>query len=342
MCSSALPGAAIPLIAAPMAGGPSTAALVIATGRAGGLGFLAAGYKSPAALAAEIDTVRGAGIPFGVNLFAPNPIPVDPQHYRRYGALMQREADRFGLTLPTEPVSDDDEFAAKIDALIADPVPAVSFTFGLPAAGVIDGLRRAGTTVIQTVTSVAEARASAERGVDCLVAQAHTAGGHSATFTPQQMPDPLPITELVAAVRAAVSLPVIAAGGLSTAAEVADVLRAGAIAAQVGTALLLAEEAGTSAIHQTALRDPSRRDTVLTHAFTGRPARALGNRFTDDYSDAAPLGYPALHFLTGPLRRAAAAAGDAELVHLWAGSGHRQARPGPAAQILAGLTREAR
>ncbi|UWW07576.1 nitronate monooxygenase [Mycolicibacterium brumae] len=321
-----------------MAGGPTTPAMVIAAGWAGGLGFLAAGYQTVETMAAAIAEVRASGIPFGVNVFAPTPVPITAERYAQYAALMQREADRFEITLPTVPVDGDDDFDVKLGALLADPVPAVSFTFGLPSAAVITRLRRAGTFVAQTVTSAAEARAAADAGVDCVVAQAYTAGGHSGTFTPDRMPEPLPITDLVTVVSAEVKLPVIAAGGLSTESEVAAALAAGAAAAQLGTALLLAEEAGTSAIHQAALRDPARTETVLTHAFTGRPARALRNRFTDEYTSAAPLGYPALHFLTSPLRKAAAAAGDPELAHLWAGTGHRNIRRGGVGQIFGELS----
>ena len=123
-------GLDIPLIAAPMAGGPSTPALVTAAARAGGLGFLAGGYKAPAALASQIAEVRGAGVPFGINLFAPNPVPVEPGAYRRYAEAIQPEADRYGLDLPGgDPVEDDDHWDAKIALLLADPVPLTGFTY---------------------------------------------------------------------------------------------------------------------------------------------------------------------------------------------------------------------
>jgi nitronate monooxygenase len=134
-----------------------------------------------------------------------------------------------------------------------------------------------------------------------------------------------------------VGLPVVATGGLATADDVAATLRAGADAAMVGTVLLLAPESGTSAVHRAALRDPSRGDTVVTRAFTGRPARALPNAFIAAYDSEAPAGYPALHHLTGPLRRASAAAGDPERVHLWAGTGYRDAVAQPAETLLRGL-----
>ncbi|KUI27433.1 2-nitropropane dioxygenase [Mycobacterium sp. IS-1742] len=330
-------GVRLPVIAAPMAGGATTTAMVVAAAGAGSLGLLAAGYKTPDAMETEIATVRRASIPFGVNVFAPNPVPVDVEAYRRYAAALQSEADRFGLTLPADPIDDDDAFGAKLDLLRTDPVPVVSFTFGLPGTDVIRALQRAGTTVVQTVTSPREAEAAAAAGADMLAVQASVAGGHSGTLTPDRMPDPLPLTELVARITTATRLPVIAAGGLATAQDVAAVLRAGATAAAVGTVLLRAEESGASATHKAALTDPSRTETVITRAFTGRPARGLRNRFIDEFEASAPLGYPAVHHLTSPLRKAAAAAGEADLVHLWAGTGFRHATERPTATILSEL-----
>ena len=330
-------GLSIPVIAAPMAGGATTPAMVIAAARAGGIGFLGAGYKTPESLRAEISAVRDASIPFGVNVFAPNPVPITVESYRRYAAAVQREADRFGLSLPADPVDDDDAFGAKIDLLLSSPVPIVSFTFGLPGAGVVRALQKAGTAVVQTVTSRQEAELAAAAGADMLAVQAGAAGGHSGTFTPDRTPEQVPIAELIAQVTAAVPVPVIAAGGLATPEDVAGVLRAGAVAAAVGTVLLRADESGASATHQAALTDPSRTQTTVTRAFTGRPARGLRNGFIDTFEALAPLGYPAIHHLTSPLRKAAAAAGEPDLVHLWAGTGYRHARKAPTAEILSGL-----
>jgi nitronate monooxygenase len=320
-------GITLPVLAAPMAGDAGTVALAVAAGRAGGLGFVAGGYKSAEALAGQIAEVRSAGVPFGVNLFAPNPLPVDPDEFRAY-------AQKIGCGT-TDPIEDDDHWAEKIDVLLTDPVPLVSFTFGVPAAGILAALRSRGTVIVQTVTSVAEARAAT--GADILAVQASAAGGHSGTLTPRQPPPAIPLPELTAQVRAAVPLPVIAAGGLATAAQVAEVIAAGASAAMVGTALLRTPEAGTSAAHRAALVDPDRGGTLLTRAFTGRPARALRNTFTDKYDEFAPFGYPALHYLTGPMRKAAAATGNPERIHLWAGTGHHQARNEPAGAVLTSL-----
>jgi NAD(P)H-dependent flavin oxidoreductase YrpB (nitropropane dioxygenase family) len=332
-------GISLPVLAAPMAGGASTPQLVAAAGHAGSLGFLAAGYKTAQALAEQIAEVRAEAVPFGINLFAPNPVPVDPEAFRRYARTIQPEAEPYELDLVDAPiVEDDDRWSDKVELLLADPVPVVSFTFGLPGPALVAALRKAGTMVIQTVTSADEARVAADGGFDALVVQASAAGGHSATLTPNRIPPDVPITELLTQIRSVVSLPLLATGGLATPDAVAEILRAGAEAAIVGTVLLRADESGASSPHKAALADPARGQTIITRAFTGRPARALPNDFTDRYTELAPGGYPALHHLTGPMRKAAAAEGNAERMNLWAGTGHRHATAQPAAQILERLT----
>jgi nitronate monooxygenase len=328
-------GADMPVLAAPMAGGPTTPRLISAAAQAGSLGFLPGGYKTPEALAGEITKVRAEGVPFGVNLFAPNPVPVDPEAFRRYARAIDPEARAYGIDLRAAAiVEDDDHWRDKVDLLLADPVPAVSFTFGIPGVAVVAALRDAGSLVIQTVTSPAEAAAAAEAGADALVVQASAAGAHSGTLTPQTIPAPVPLTGLLGQVRQAVSLPLIAAGGIATPAAANEALGAGAAAVMVGTVLLRSDEAGTSTPHRAALADPARRETVVTRAFTGRPARGLRNAFTDRYGELAPTGYPALHYLTSPIRKAAAAANDPERINLWAGTGFRHATAEPAARIL--------
>jgi NAD(P)H-dependent flavin oxidoreductase YrpB (nitropropane dioxygenase family) len=331
-------GLAHPVLAAPMAGGPSTPALVTAAARAGSLGFLAAGYKTPELLAGQIAEVRRQTGMFGVNLFVPNPLPVDRAAFDRYAAALQVEADGYDLRLAgAEPAEDDDAWTAKVDLLLADPVPVVGFTFNLPEQSVFRAFRQAGTLTVQTVTSAGEARRAAEAGADLLAVQASAAGAHSGTWTPQRIPAPIPLPALVASVQAETSVPIVAAGGVSTPAEVAAILAGGAAAVMAGTALLRSDESGASAVHRAALADPGRGDPVVTRAFTGRPARGLPNTFIEKFGPIAPLGYPALHHLTSPLRKAATAAGNPELVNLWAGTGYRNATTGPAATILAHL-----
>jgi len=329
-------GSSFPVVAAPMAGGPTTPALVLAAAEAGFGGFLAAGYKSPEAVSAEIEQVRRRTTAFGVNLFAPPVVPVDLEAYAAYRELLRPLADHYGVELPGAPVEDDDHWQAKVGLLTDLAPPLVSFTFGIPDPATVDALHRAGSRLVQTVTSAAEARLAAEAGVDGLVAQSADAGGHWGTLTPATPPAALPLPELVREVRASVDLPVLAAGGVGTAGDVREALASGAEAVVVGTVLLLADEAGTNAGHRAGLGD-GRSGHVTTTAFSGRPAGALPNGFLAAYDGRGPLGYPALHHLTGPIRRAAAAAGDPEHVNLWAGTGHRHARAAPVAEILRGL-----
>jgi nitronate monooxygenase len=335
----ALSELALPILAAPMAGGASTPALILAAARAGGLGFLAGGYQTAVALDAQIRAVRTEGVEFGVNLFAPNPVPVSVPAFRDYARAVQLEADRFGLTLAgSEPIEDDDHWAEKVEVLLADPVPMVSFTFGVPSREVVSALRKAGSLVLQTVTSAEEARIAADAGVDALIVQSSAAGGHSATLTPARPPGPVPLPDLIGQVQYAVgALPLVAAGGIVSSAELRVALGAGATAGMVGTVLLRTQESGASKTHRAALADPAFDQTAVTRAFTGRPARGLRNRFVERFDGLAPLGYPALHHLTSPLRKAAAAAGEPGLVHLWAGTGYRKAREEPAASTLARL-----
>ncbi|MCD1268787.1 nitronate monooxygenase [Microbacterium sp. MEC084] len=323
-----------PVFAAPMAGGPSTPALVIAAARAGHFAQLAAGYKAVDALRTDIGAVREAGVDlFGVNLFVPNIHRIDDAAYARY---WERIAPS-GTSMPAK-TEDDDAWGAKVELLLADPVPAVSFTFGLPERTVIDAFRDAGTLVLQTVTSAAEARSAIDARIDVLVVQGYGAGGHSGVWEAGVLPAAVPLVDLVRGTREAVAAPIVATGAVSRRDQVAELLDGGADAVAVGTALLRARESGTSSVHRSALADPAFARTELTRAFTGRPARALVNRFAEAHSAHAPSGYPAIHHLTRAMRADAAARGDSGGVHLWAGEGWRDAREAPAAEILRDLT----
>ncbi|WP_344232898.1 nitronate monooxygenase [Kribbella hippodromi] len=321
--------------AAPMAGGPSTVALVVAAARAGGLGFLAGGYKTPDVLAAQIAEAGASGVAYGVNLFAPNPIGIERADFVAYADVLRPEADRYGITLGDEPRNaDDDGWDAKLQLLLAARVPVVSFTFGLPEAEAVRALQEVGSVVAQTVTTHGEAVAAADLGADLLIVQAPAAGGHSATFTPEQPLEAVELPELVSSVRQVVALPIVAAGGIASSGDTAAALKAGARTVMVGTALLRTQESGASEPHKAALIDPQFSETALTRAFTGRPARGLRNYFINQYEGSAPLGYPAIHHLTSPLRKAATAANDTTLIHLWAGTGYQAARAEPAATAL--------
>ncbi|MFJ6674373.1 NAD(P)H-dependent flavin oxidoreductase [Actinosynnema sp. NPDC091369] len=326
----------VPVIAAPMAGGASTPALVAEVGRAGGLGFLAAGYLSVEAVAEQITaTTALTDRPFGVNLFVPGPrSTTDLAGYRERVAAQSP-------TEPGEPRWDDDSYGAKLELVMALRVPVVSFTFGLPNPEDVHRLHAAGATVVVTVTTPQEAAQAAQVGADALCVQGSDAGGHRGTFADDGVsPGGGELYGVLAAlrlVRAKVDLPLIATGGLVHGADVAAVLAAGAVAAQLGTAFLTTPEAGTSAAHRQALAEGTRR-TALTRAFSGRPARGLVNRFLVENQERAPAAYPEVHHLTKPVR----ATGDPELMSLWAGQTYALVRAAPAAEVVARLAAEAR
>ncbi len=330
----------VPVVLAPMAGGPSTPELAAAVGRGGGLGFLAGGYQSGGQLAAAITALRAAGGgPFGVNLFASGGQPADPGAVAAYAARLAPLARAAGVRLG-EPRFDDDALAEKVQVLTEERTSVVSFTFGLPAVGVVDALHTAGSEVWLTVTSPGEATAAAGLGADALIVQGTEAGGHRGVFTDDDEQSDLTLLAALQLIRAAVDLPLVAAGAIMTGAGLAAVLAAGAAAGQVGTAYLRATEAGTAAVHRDAIA--SARRSVLTRAFSGRLARGIANRWDDRYGPYAPHAYPEVHHLTAPLRAHGRQAGDPDLVNLWAGQAHSLARAGSAEDITRDLGREAR
>jgi nitronate monooxygenase len=323
-----------PLVGAPMGAGPSTPALAAAVSGAGGLGFLAGAYLSAEALAQDVSEIRRRGVSsFGVNLFVPGPPDVDEAALRAYIESLRPEAEAFGVDVV--PSWDDDDFEDKVDLLTHDPVPIVSFTFGCPPPEVVSSLRGAGSRVVITVTTPAEAAAAVDAGADALGAQGIEAGGHQGTFDDAHGPDTgWRLLDLVSAIGPDVTIPVIAAGGLMTGADVAAVIDAGAVAAQLGTALLRCPESGASEMHKAALSDPAFAETAITRAFSGRRARGLVNAFMVAHPDA-PSAYPHINNATRALRRTAVARHDPHATNLWAGEGFALAKDVPAAEVIA-------
>ena len=328
----------IPIIAAPMAGGASTPELVRSITEGGGLAFLAAGYKHPDAMARQItDVKQGSRRPYGVNVFVPAPPMTDRSGVDAYRLELEATAVEHGVELPPTRVSDDDWFSDKVALLIEYRVPVVSFTFGLPPAAAVDGLHAVDACVIATVTSLPEAALAAARGVDVLCVQGPEAGGHRATFTTIEDPETTPLPELVSAVRRLSRLPLIAAGGIHSSAGITALLARGADAVQLGTAFLRTVESGAQRAHKDALVDPRFDHTVVTRAFSGRPARGLRNAFIAAHDATAPRAYPQVHHLTSGLRADAGRRGDADGLALWAGTGFRSALDAPASVVLARL-----
>jgi nitronate monooxygenase len=310
------------IVQAPMGGGPSTPELAAAVNEAGGLGFLAAGYKTVDAVRADIEALRAlTGRPFGVNLFAP---PGPAEDVSAFADELKREAERYGAPVG-EPRHDDDGWDAKLDLLEELEVPIVSFTFGCPEPDVLARFAEAWVTV----TTPAEARMAAAAGATGLVVQGVEAGGHRGGFD-DAAPGEIGLLALLQAID--VDVPLVATGGIATGRGVAAALAAGAERVAIGTAFMLCPEAGTAPAHRAAIAAPG--ETALTRAFTGRLARGIVNRWMREHEATAPRAYPDVHHLTAKIRAAAREQGDPDGFHLWAGQAHELARPVPAGDLV--------
>ena len=327
-----------------MGGGASTPALAAAVCAAGGLGFLAAGYRSGSAVRADIEKLRSLlpdDAAFGINVFAPPGHGVGATEVVAYAETLSGEAERSDATLG-EPRWDDDRYAEKLELLCSERVAVVSFAFGCPSAEDVERLHGSGSAVWVTVTTPDEAHAARAAGADAVIVQGVEAGGHRGGFD-DAAPGEFGLLALLQLVRARVGddLPLVATGGLATGRGVAGVLAGGATAAQLGTAFMLCREAATAPAHRDAIAHGGAQ-TALTRAFTGRTARGIVNRFQREHSADAPSAYPEVHHLTAPLRAAARERGDADGFHLWAGQAHDLAEPVPAAELVARLAQDAR
>lgn len=330
-----------PLILAPMAGGPSTPALVAAVSEAGGLGSYGAAYLPPARLREEIRAIRaGTSLPFAVNLQIDDGVEATPAQIETAQRALAKMRAALGLPPPSAPPPHG-PWRALFEVILEERVPVFSFCYGVPPADVLAACRRAGILTLGTATCVAEARALEEASVDAVCAQGAEAGGHRGTFDRDIDPPLVGTLALVPQMVDAVRVPVIAAGGIMDGRGVAAALALGAQAASLGTAFLLCPEAGTSAPYRAALKAARDTSTVITRAFSGRAARGLENRFTREMVDAPLAPYPAQNSLTRELRAAATKAGNADFLSLWAGQGVPLCREIPAQTLLAELLREA-
>lgn len=334
-------GTALPVIQAPMAG-VQGARLAIAVCEAGGLGSLPAAMLSPDALRRELLAIRAAtDRRFNINFFchqAPSPDAARETQWRQrlspYLAEFGIDPASIGAGPGRQPFND--ELA---DVIAEFEPPIVSFHFGLPTPELVARVKRWGAQVWSSATTVEEARWLQAQGADAVIAQGLEAGGHRGHFLSADLSRQLGLFALLPQIRAAVSVPVIAAGGIADAAGVRAALALGAQAAQVGSAYLLSDEADTSAIHRGALQGPAAAHTALTHLFTGRPARSIVNRLM---RELGPLSepVPAFPLATGaiaPLRAAAEARGLGDFSPLWAGQNVSRCSAGSAAEITRSL-----
>jgi nitronate monooxygenase len=326
-----------PLIQAPMAGGATTPELVAAVSNAGALGSFAAATLSPQAMREGVARVRQlTDRPFNVNLFVlDDPAPSDEEVARAQARLDPLRAE-LGLPPGSRPARFCEDNRAQLETLIELAPPVVSFTFGLLDAATVARLRAAGSRVIGTATTVAEARAWEAVGADLICAQGFEAGGHRGTFLGDPQQANIGLLALLPQVAAAVNVPVIAAGGLMDGRGIAASLLLGAQAAQLGTAFLCCPESGIPAIWKEAILAAGDDSTRLTRAFSGRYARGIANDFMRRFAaeEQQVPAYPVQNALTGDIRQAATRQGRAEYLSLWAGQGAGMARTLPAAELV--------
>jgi nitronate monooxygenase len=327
-----------PIVQAPMAGGMTTPALVAAVSNAGGLGSFAAATVAPEAIRAQVGAIRAAtDKPFAVNLFVLPPTQAKDSEVAFANALLARYRLEVGIdNNGAQPAKWAEDFEAQFETVLDLAPPVFSSTFGAIGTRKTAALKARGVYVVGTATNVAEAKLLEEQGVDAILAQGGEAGGHRGTFLGRFEDSLTGTLVLVPQIVDAVKVPVIAAGGIMDGRGLAACLALGASAAAMGTAFLLAEQAGTHALHRAAIESADDTKTAVTRAFSGRPARGLRNRYIEEMAPhAAEMpAYPVTNALTGPLRAAAAEQGKPDLMSMWAGQGAALARSGDAGDLV--------
>lgn len=337
-------GLRVPIVQAPMAGGPSTPDLVAAVSETGALGSFGFAYLQPEAMLREVEAVRArTSGPFNLNLFgSAQPGAIDAAAQR--GALDAVAGYYAELGLPApEPVRPPyaPDFQAQLAAVEEIRPPVLTLHLGDLTAERVRRFRSMGVKVGCSATCVAEAQRLEAVGVDFIVAQGAEAGGHRGSY----LRDPYEaMTGTFAVVRLivrSVRTPVIAAGGIMDGAGIAAALALGAQGAQLGTAFIPCPESGASRIHKESVLAAREDTTLITEKFSGKPARGLSNRFMREMENKPQLPFPAQNAMVGRLRAASAKAGNPDFVALWAGQGVAMARALPAAELVAVLEAEA-
>ncbi|MDN4523780.1 NAD(P)H-dependent flavin oxidoreductase [Fictibacillus fluitans] len=336
---TALCGIRYPIVQAGMAGGPATPELAAAVSNAGGLGTLGAGYMAPKDVKAAIRSIKEmTAKPFAVNLFLPEEFAFDKKQIENMEAMLKGYKERLGMERPAPFTGWTSHFQEQLDVVIQEKVPVISFTFNAPTAEMIGRLKKEGVITIATATTVEEAVLLEAAGIDAIAAQGSEAGGHRGTFIGSEDQALIGSIALIPLIADAVSVPVIAAGGIMDARGMAAALALGASAVQLGTAFLAAEESGAHPVHKKAVLESKETDLRLTKAFSGKMARGISNRFMEEMKAIDDLPpYPIQNALTSGLRKAAGSRGDREYMSLWAGQGAPLAKRRPARQLVESL-----
>ncbi len=327
----------VPIFQSPMAGSQDHR-LAVAVSQAGGLGALPAAMLTPEGLRAQILAFRAASSgPLNVNFFCHLPPAPQPDAEQAWRDALHPYYEEHALTPEQIPSGGGRQpFDTSMAQVIEDTRPeVVSFHFGLPTADLVARVKATGAKVLSSATTVAEAQSLEAQGVDAVIAQGLEAGGHRGHFLDHDLSLQLGLMALLPQIVQAVSVPVIAAGGIASPPAVRAALALGAQAVQVGTAYLLCPEANTSAVHRAALSSPRAAHTNLTRLFSGRPARGIPNRLMRDLGALSPVApaFPLASDALAPLRQAAERLGRDDFSPLWAGQAAAQSRAQPAATV---------
>ena len=340
-------GLEFPLVLGPFGGGYSTVALTAEVSNAGGLGSFGAVGLTPEELHHTVrQLAERTTRPFALNLWVPLPgqeeAPLPDDAYARALGRLRPYYQELGVPEPARPAAFAQRFEDQAQALLEARPPVFSVIMGVPDAALLREARARGIRTLGTATTVEEAVALEAAGVDAIVASGSEAGGHRGAFLRPAEASLVGTLALVPQVVSAVGVPVIAAGGISDGRGIAAALALGAEGVQLGTAFLPTPESGAPEVHKRLLGQPEARDTRLTRVFSGRLARGLENDWMRALSEHPEdvLPYPAQNALTQPLRKAAAAAGRADRLALWAGQSAALARRLGAAELLCTLVEE--
>src|SRR5579864_2200277 len=330
-----------PIILAPMGGGPGTPELVAAVSNAGGLGSLAAAYLTPGEITEAVRRTRElTDRPFAINLFAGGYSSEGTGDADAMLEILRPIHEALGLLPPMVPIPSPDPFPDQLEAVLEARPAAFSFTFGIPGREDMSRLRSRGITILGTATTIEEGRLLREAGADAVIAQGSEAGAHRGTFTVPFEKAMTPTLTLVQGI--AQIAPVIASGGIMNGGELAAMMAHGASAAQLGTAFLPCPESAAAPAYKRAVLQAASDTTVITRAFSGRPARGLSNGFIESLkgTEHLILPYPLQNALTRLMRSAAGRRGRAEWLSLWAGQGVARSREMPAGELVKRLVEE--
>nr|WP_201471180.1 DUF561 domain-containing protein [Microbacterium hydrocarbonoxydans] len=333
----ALLGIDHPIVLGPF-GGLSSVSLTGAVSEAGGLGgYGLYGYDGDRIRSTVAELRQATGRPFAVNIWIPTGDEVEPNaQHTVFAQALQPFYDAVGVEVPARPERYTPPLDEQLDAIWDSAPPVLSVVFGVPRGDVIDEAHRRGIRVIGTATTVAEAIALADAGVDAVVATGFEAGGHRVSFLRPAEESLVGTFSLVPQVVDAVDVPVIAAGGVSDRRGVAAAFALGASGVQVGTAFLATVESAANDAHRRAIRETAADGTVLTRAMSGRLARGARNRAVRAIEASGTIApFPMQNWLTGQFRAAAGQQNLGELQSLWMGQGAPLAAHTTAAEVFA-------